>query len=108
MTHIPMDRVLDKSEHRQAEKALEHSGRSPVEGLLHKLAQLRHSHDGKRDAPADGSNSSTSSSSERRNAHATASTSGRIPSEKAEFELLEMVGRGSTSKARLRGLRAPA
>lgn len=87
---------------RLAGKGIEPSGRSPVEGLLHKLLQLRHSHDGKRDSSGrDGSVTSASTASvsdDRRNAHQQASTSGHIPANKASYDLQEVVGRGSTSK----------
>ena len=97
---MPHNWMLDTGELGHAAMAVEPSGRSPVEGLLHKLAQLRHSHDVKKESPKDGSNSRSSASSDRRNANATASTSGCIPTGKAGYEILEMVGRGSTSKAR--------
>ena len=86
------------AEGKLAGRHIEHSGRSPVEGLLHKLLQLRHSNDGKKESASKDGNDSTTSSADRRNAHLQASTSGHIPADKASYELKEVVGRGSTSQ----------
>ena len=96
-------RVLVMGQLRQMEpnSKADTSHRFPLDGLLHKLAVLRHSSIVRSSAERDdgsGAAARPDTVSERSKAHGLATTSDRFPEQSTAYELKEPIGRGSTSK----------